>query len=719
MLKKGFLFAILALCLYVTFSIAKGLIAQNGTQEIPRYFSVADSSVYAISFPSRLSLEKERIQSVSRNMDLVNSLFPSVPDNCTIYFSKKRGLVIFEARDEWTQSGLKELFRNGQYKIKFLGNRKIQFGAYHGHYSKHLLVLNDSEESLALGKYQFTIDRKATYSEIIFNDSISETTDYYRKGDALISYVNVSIKASSAKNILDEQLYSKFISAEFDAYQFYEKTYLETLDPEFKKNPLYQWINKGILLLKKGKESVILLDIKEGQTLLENINDTNGYENAEQNFQYLKEITLPPILDSTGKAGLYASDIEGFAILSKNKTLFDQFTTEVTLGNSLGMDKIKMQQLYGDLPKAVLHRSYNKAGDLLAVSCAGNEWVTTKYESEKNKKINNEEGFKSYLSMNPSEKVSSFYAYSGRGNTFLITESNKWIRYENGIRMWEKTFDRPVIKEPKLMEMSSEKNQDISILFDDEAIIIDKAGRILNRFPTSGAVHPIRFRLKNKIAFLIPNITRMNVTDNDGRNKSVYNFSSPILDMVLFKENNRKHVGVLCEKTFFIIDLEQKRTKRKIQLEDSYELLKFQEFSVIISKNKDHTFDIFGKRSAISKPEGFKYMNAFYNGSNIELLFARENELITINTTGQFIGQKTLGCSSIDKVSIYSSENKPIQIGVLDGIENKIVLLDSKNLTETAEKIRGEKNLQLTTYDHRGISITTFLGEILIQYTKF
>jgi len=189
--------------------------------------------------------------------------------------------------------------------------------------------------------------------------------------------------------------------------------------------------------------------------------------------------------------------------------------------------------------------------------------------------------------------------------------------------------------------------------------------------------------------------------------------------MVLFKENNRKHVGVLCEKTFFIIDLEQKRTKRKIQLEDSYELLKFQEFSVIISKNKDHTFDIFGKRSAISKPEGFKYMNAFFNGSNIELLFARENELITINTIGQFIGQKTLGCSSIDKVSIYSSENKPIQIGVLDGIENKIVLLDSKNLTETAEKIRGEKNLQLTTYDHRGISITTFLGEILIQYTKF
>jgi hypothetical protein len=72
--------------------------------------------------------------------------------------------------------------------------------------------------------------------------------------------------------------------------------------------------------------------------------------------------------------------------------------------------------------------------------------------------------------MNPSEKINSFYAYSGRGNTFLITASNKWIRFENGIRMWEKTFDKKVVAKPKLMEMSTEQNQDISILFEDEAL---------------------------------------------------------------------------------------------------------------------------------------------------------------------------------------------------------------------------------------------------------
>ena len=719
MLKKGLLLAIISLCLYATYYIVEELGTYNNSPQVAGYFSQADSSIYAITFPSRLSLQNEKIESIGLNMNLINSLSNSIPENCTVYLSKNRGLVIFEANDEWTQNGVKELFRNGKHQIKFLGNRKIKFGTYQGHYSRHILVLSDSELELQHGNYDFSIDKKATHSKIILSDTSANTTNYYRKYDALISYNSSIKKGNNLNNVIDERIFSKFISSDFDTYQFYEKKYLSKIDPDFKTSPLYQGVNTGIVVLSKGNKSIVIIDMKEGQTLVENMDEFIGKENSEDNFQFLKDVKLSSFVHPSGKDGLYAIDEQGFAVLSEDKILFDQFNTEVSLGNSLRMNKLKMSRVYGGLPKAVLYRSFDKKGDILTVSSAGNEWVTTTYKSDRNKECENEGNLKGYFSMNPSEKIKSFYAYSGRGNTFLITESNKWIRYENGIRMWEKTFDRQVLKEPKLMEMSTQQNQDISILFKNEAIIVDKAGRILNRFPSSGSVHPIRFRLKNKIAFLIPNINRMNVADNDGQNISVYNFSSPIIDMVLFKENKRKHVGVLCEKTFFIIDLEQKRTKRKIQLDDSYELLKFQESSIILSNQRDHTIDVFGQRSAISMPEGFTYKNAFFNGRDAELLFARDNELIAINSQGQFIGQKTLSCASIDQISIYTAENRPIEIGVLDGIENKIVLLNSQGLSETKEKRRGEKNLQLTTYDHRGISITTFLGDILIQYTKF
>ena len=103
----------------------------------------------------------------------------------------------------------------------------------------------------------------------------------------------------------------------------------------------------------------------------------------------------------------------------------------------------------------------------------------------------------------------------------------------------------------------------------------------------------------------------------------------------------------------------------------------------------------------------------------MELLFTKDNEIMSMNSAGQFIGKKSINCTSIDHVVVYAKDNRQIQIGVLDGIENKIVLLNSNNFTELGEKRHGEKNLQLTTYDDRGISITTFLGDKLIQYTKF
>jgi hypothetical protein len=140
---------------------------------------------------------------------------------------------------------------------------------------------------------------------------------------------------------------------------------------------------------------------------------------------------------------------------------------------------------------------------------------------------------------------------------------------------------------------------------------------------------------------------------------------------------------------------------------------------VLLSENGNHTIDLLGKQSELKMPEGFTYMNYFHNGDLLELLYANGNELISVNSFGQFIWQKTMKCASIDRISIFSKDDRPIQIGILDGIENKIVLLSPKDLTIENVKRHGEKQLQLTTYDHRGISITTFLGDILIQYTKF
>ena len=719
MLNKVVVLLFIVACSYGTYSIMEELTMKHKTHKTANYFSIEDETIYAINFPCTINPVNDSTQTIPLNSELINSLAPSIPENCSVYFSKRRGLVVFESTYDWTQIALKSLFTNGKHQVKFTGIRELSYGKFNGHYTKNILVLRAPEVSKKTSLLSFNIDRKASRSRIEISEDGSKVTDYYEKTDGQISYSSNMTKGNLATNADDQSTFSQFIPSSFDAYTFFELNYLTAIDSVFDACVLSKWIETGLLILKKNDKSIFIMDMKQGQRAIDNLNEVLGMEDTDENFRYLKNFKLTQTDNETTSEGYFITDIQNFVVLSKDKTLFDAIGAEISLGNSLNKNQKKSNRVFSGLPKNVLYRSYEVNNSSSTISKAGEKWITTNYVREQDKLNIEEDQSKSYFSMNPSEKINSFYAYSGRGNTFLITASNKWIRFENGIRKWEKTFDKKVVAKPKLMEMSTEQNQDISILFEDEALIVDKDGRILNRFPTSGSVHPIRFRLRKKISFLIPNVNTMTVTDNDGQALSTYSFSSRILDMVLFKENGRKYVGVLCEKMLFIIDLEQKRTKRKFPLEDKHSLLNFAEKSLIISSDKNQTIDLNGIRSSVKSPEGFDFKTAYVNSNNLELLFTKGNEIISMNSSGQFIGKKSINCTSIDHIVVYAKDNRRIQIGVLDGIENKIVLLDSNNLTEQGQKRHGEKNLQLTTYNDRGISITTFLGDKLIQYTKF
>ena len=122
-------------------------------------------------------------------------------------------------------------------------------------------------------------------------------------------------------------------------------------------------------------------------------------------------------------------------------------------------------------------------------------------------------------------------------------------------------------------------------------------------------------------------------------------------------------------------------------------------------------------------PAGFQLKTSFINADNVNFVCTNDNELLVLNRKGQFNWKRTVPCTSIDKIFIHQNIgdvlSSQIQIGILDGIENKIVLLDSQGRVIDSIKRHGEKDIQITNYGNQGISITTFLGNYLIQYTKF
>lgn len=722
MLKKVSFFIVILICLLITINIVNELSLDKTQIDSSAYFDQRDSTVFIVNYPNGVDFKKDQIRIIDCNKELFQSIKKDIPENCSVYLSQTRGLIVFEAAGNWNKASIKELFIDGKFKIEFTELRHFKYGPFLGFYTKNKLILHTKEVSPEKSSEGFHIDKKAHYCTVSFRNKEPLTKDFYKSGENTICYKAISGKSSNYENVNDKDLFSHFISDNFDSYTFYEKEYFADLDGLFGKSPIYGLTSSGLLILKEKENALAIVELKNGQKCTETLDESFDNQNNSGNYSYYQSLSFAELLETENNGGYYVADIDGYAIISKSKVFFDHVTTEIKLGNVLLKNKIKMDKIYTGLPKKVLYRQVNKQRET-SIAKVGKNMIEIEITNDGVESSESESDSKDYFAMNPRERIESFYAYSGRGNTFLVTASNKWIKYENGNSQWEKTFEKEVIKEPKLMEMSSSENQDISILFEDESLIVDKGGRILNRFKTSGRVHPIRMRLRNKVSFLIPNINRMEVVDYDGKILSTYSFSSEIIDMVLFKENGKKHVGVLCEKMLFIINLERKRTVRKIVLEEAYSLHQFEESSFIMNREQNHLINLKGERISYSVPNGYIFKNVFQSNGSIYLVFSKENEILVLNQKGQFQWKKTIECSSIDKIIIpklqTSNNTNQIIMGILDGIENKILLLDSQGSSIDDVKRHGEKDLQITNYGNQGISITTFLGDYLIQYAKF
>lgn len=721
MLKKILLSVSVLLCLILTIYIVQELRLEKIQADSSYYFEEADSIVYVINHPSSIDFVADEIKTIEINSDLYKSISKSIPENCSVFLSLKRGLIVFEARLNWNKASIKELFIDGKHKINFTKLRHFTYGPFSGFYSKNKMILNDKNVTPRLQNEGFIFDKKASYNIVSIHNNVRTVRDYYKKKNVTICYQNITTHFDKGRNQNDKDIFSRIICDDFNEYIFYEKNYLSQQDEIFKNSPIRNWTSSGMTILKKNGKSIAIVELKTGQRSIENLNEIFDINRNDENYVYYPSLSFSSLC--TSSKGYYITDIQGYSIISGDKVYFDQITTEINMGNSLSMNKKKTELIYNQLPENVIYR-HIKGKNKESIAVSGGKLVKTDIVDKWGTEEVVDSDSRQYFTMNPSEPIESFYAYSGRGNTFLITQSNKWIRYENGIRKWEKVFDKAVIKHPKLLEMSSLEHPDISVLFEDEVLIIDKAGRILNRFPSSGGVHPVRCRIRNKVSFLIPKTTTtIEVTDYDGKVMSTYSFSSEIKDMVFFKENNKKHVGVLCEKTFFIINLERKKTIRKFPLDEEYQILKHEENSIIVNLNLTHSINLLGEKTRFSLPTGFQFKTSFINADNVNLVCANENELLVLNRKGQFNWKTTVPCTSIDKIFIHQNIgdvfSSQIQIGILDGIENKIVLLDSQGRVIDSIKRHGEKDIQITDYGSQGISITTFLGNYLIQYTKF
>lgn len=672
------------------------------------YFDESDQRVIVIHDWREIDRNSDNIVLPPTNEAVINSLANKL-NSASFFVSLSRPIIVIERKERWNKINVAALFKNGIYPFKNRGLHKFSFGKFSGEYAKNQLILHACD--ISQNRKVFQADRKATYSIISYLSSGIEVCDVFKKLNSTYFYRKTKIGSNSFKKHEDKKLFASVIPDKFDAYSFFDKNYLASIEPVFNKSPFQAWINHGVVILRNNNESLAIFNFNEGQSPIQNLNERLGKTELNEEFATYDNIQFSSLINQGTNDQLHVAESDGFCIVSHNKVYLDEVLTEIKLGHSLSQNEEKLAQIYNELPKKVTARIIDSA-QTKAISIIGQNSHTISFVKNDTPQQQEAKKDREYFAMNPGEKVIDFAVFNERGNVTALTESNKIIGYINGLRKWEKQLTGEV------QIQSGTIDRKYTYVFNkNECQLLDIYGKIQYRFLSAKNVAPERFINKSKDEFLV-STSANNFAIINGQGKTIKQFSCSgnIKEMAV---QNAKAM-VLTNSMLYTIDLAKRKAILKIAVDSLYHLAKDNSgiWAVSFQKGNLLTIDAQGKKSSVSVgnfSDDFKQVSCTRGAM---VLFKNQSTISLFDLTGKRVWKKTINLNEISEIAAFENSSGKLAFVLLDGIENELYLLNELGeLIDNSSK-HGEQKIELSGFGTRGFSITTFLGNYLIQYNK-
>jgi hypothetical protein len=676
------------------------------------YFNESDQRVLVIHDWKEIDRNTDNLVLPPSNDAIINSLAMKLKD-ASFYVSTARPVIVIERNGNWNKMNVEELFKNGIYPFKTNGSHGFSFGKFSGQYAKNQLVLYACDVSQTNNLFQ--VDRKATYSIVSFLSNGTEICDVFKKMNSTYFYRKTKIGPNKFKKHDDKRLFASIIPDKFQAYSFFDKKYLASTDPGFKNSPFLKWINNGVIILRNDFQSLAIFDFKEGQNPIQNLNERLNKTELNEEFATYENIHFSTLINKDSLSELFIAESDGFCLVSHYKDYLDEVLTEIKMGHSLSQNEDKLASIYKDLPKKVTARIIDSA-QTKAVTVIGQNSIEISFKKNDVPQVNETKKDREYFAMNPGEKVVDFAVFNDRGNLIALTETNKLVGYINGLRKWEKQMSGEVQLKPTL------DRKYVCVFNKNESQLVDIYGKIHFRFASMKNCMPERFQNKSKEEFLVATAaTNFAILNEQGATIKQFSCAGNIKEIAVQKTpNGRQMAMVLTNTMLYSIDLAKRKTVLKIGVDSLYHLGKDPSgiFAVSYQTGNLNILDLQGKKSTISIGNFTNDFEVISSTKGVKVALKTQQQVSVFNLLGKREWSKNLAINEITEISAIENTNGKLLFVILDGIENELYLLDQTGNNIDNSSKHGEQKSELSGFGARGFSITTYLGNYLIQYNK-
>jgi hypothetical protein len=690
------------------------LLSNENLIDFRRYFNAKDQMVYVVQDPQALDWDNERMVTTELNQRLYYSVLKRAKEPLTLFFSARNTKILIEKKGNWTKQDIKNLFENGLFPLQLGKLKQFEFGQLHGQFNSNQLLLYIGELPPAESS-QLKVSSKASYAWFTWtNQKKIQLTETYCKKDARYRYVKYKNPFPAIHKLNDQALFADVIPDFFGNYYFYEKSYATQLDPEFAKSPWFKCIDNGFVQLKQDSASLVIFDFKENSHPIQTLNEHFRKEELNTETGIYNNLRFSRLISDT-KTTWHLAVFGQFGMASQSKALLDQSLAAATLGQTLSQNESKTNRVFAYMPRKVSAR-WVDATQKKTITLLGKQIVETAYKKLAAPTLQEEDKIRDYFVMNPGFRVLRFAAFSERGNVIALTENHQLVGYINGLRKWDKAITQEVLDLYQIVAYP----QLICVQFEHEVQLYDKSGRIVYKLANDAGTRIQVIENKGKKEFVCSSgASGIQVYSETGGLIKQFGVGGKVRALQSFKQGGKPYISILTDKQCNIIDLSKRKVALKQNSDSTYVLVGNPGacFAVKIEKTTATVLSLNGQKQ-FEVPNRVECIGSYMQADKQIIVFKRNKSLYAFDTKGQRTWEKTLDAIELSEFSSFYGPNQKSIMSVIDAVGNQIYLLDDLGRDLDTEKRHGEQEVQLSAFGNNAYSITTFLGNYIIQYNK-
>jgi hypothetical protein len=501
MLNRSFLVILGILSLGWIVYVAFNLSATNFSPTPENIFSESDSGVVVIHKTTEIDYNQEAF-SFLQEKPFFQQLLSKTERIQHYYFSTNRDVAILERSKPWSFDLIQKYFAQLQIGSNLRYSKEIKlsnewFARYHDNY----LVLfkgaiSENLESIINWKF---IDRKSSASLVkkTKNDYLIENTYFISSNK--VKYISQN-NEKGLELADDQDAFLDVIPVKFNSYMFYEKSYAK--QESDMNSPIFQWLDKGFVVLETSKGTCILSDFISGQSPLAILEPfvENDIDLANVKRVVAKKVPLPFNLFKGKKCTVEL--FNNYALIAESEQAINEVIGNYETGNTLAQSQIKKEKLFAETPKKVSYRYINDSIHETISQLAGSTHRVIHYlnqELESNENAANTafppiriDG--SIAHIIPVQNSSTFYAISSNNTLYCI---------RNNDIVWQQVLTNQLVGKPAI----AINGQSLALICSDGLYVFTSGGNLASGFPIKGSpkgsIHPFEWKGQASFAAIL------------------------------------------------------------------------------------------------------------------------------------------------------------------------------------------------------------------------